>query len=186
MDKAFDVLERMNGAQFFAIAVVAFFALSWIIPKIDEIKQWFNRLYERKKQKDEILETILANKQEIEHLKDKDTEYYHALKEMENNFTSAISELKEMISSLTNDSEARYIQSLRSEILDFCNACSVRGYKQEAYRHIMDLHREYEIIIKKRGEQNGQMNESWEVMLETYREHIRNGDFIEDNNYEIR
>lgn len=186
MDKAFDILERMNGAQFFAIVVVAFFALSWIIPKIDEIKQWFNRLYERKKQKDEILETILANKQEIEHLKDKDTEYYNALKEMENNFTSAISELKDMILSLTNDSEARYIQSLRSEILDFCNACSVRNYKQEAYKHVMDLHREYLDIIKKRGEQNGQMDESWDVMLETYREHIRNGDFIEDNDYEIR
>ena len=105
---------------------------------------------------------------------------------MENNFTTAISELKEMIYTFSNESEARYIQGLRSEILDFCNACTLRKYKQDAYKHIFDLHQEYLKIIDKRGEQNGQMDESWEVMLGTYREHVANGDFIGDCNNEIR
>ena len=118
-------------------------------------------------------------------MQDKDREYYQALKGMELKFTAAIGELKDIILNLSNDSEVRYIQSLRSEILDFCNACTIRNYKQESYGHIFDLHKEYVDIIEKRGDTNGQMDESWEVMLGTYREHISNGDFIEDK-YEIR
>ena len=183
--KIINVLEGMNGMQFVVLFLAIGAFISWGIPKFEQLQEWLNKMYEKKKQKDEILETILANKQEIEHLRDKDGEYYQALKGMESNFTLAINELKDMILSLSNDSEVRYIQSLRSEILDFCNACTIRSYKQEAYGHIFDLHKEYEEIIKKRGDTNGQMDESWEVMLRTYRGHIANGDFIEDK-YEIR
>ena len=186
MDKAIEILEGMNGAQFIAIFIVIAVFCVWFIPKIEQIKNWFNKLYERKKRRDEILDTILANKKEIEHLQNKDKEYYNTLKTMEANFTAAISELKEMIYTLSNESEVRYIQGLRSEILDFCNASTSREYKQDAYKHIFDLHQEYLSIIDKRGEQNGQMDESWEVMLGTYREHVANGDFIEDCNNEIR
>ena len=183
--KIINVLESMNGMQFVVLFLAIGAFISWGIPKLEQLKEWLNKMYEKKKQKDEILETILANKQEIEHLRDKDSEYYQVLKGMESNFTLAINELKDMILSLSNDSEVRYIQSLRSEILDFCNACTIRSYKQEAYGHIFDLHKEYEEIIERRGDTNGQMDESWEVMLGTYREHIANGDFIEDK-YEIR
>ena len=185
MEKIIEILESMNGMQFVVLFLAIGALIAWGIPKIERLKEWLNNLYERKKQKDAILETIITNKQEIEHLRDKDKEYYQALKEMESKFATSIDELKNMIGSLANDSEARYIQSLRSEILDFCNACVVRNYKQEAYRHIFDLHNEYANIIKKRGDTNGQMDESWEVMLGTYRDHIANGDFIEDK-YEIR
>ena len=184
MEKIIEILEGMNGMQFVVLFLAIGAFISWGIPKLEQIKEWLNKMYEKKKQKDEILETILANKQEIEHLQDKDGEYYRALKEMELKFTVAIGELKDMLVSLSNDSEIRYIQSLRSEILDFCNACTIRSYKQEAYKHIFDLHQEYLSIIKKRHEQNGQMDESWEVMLGTYREHIQNGDFIEDYTHE--
>lgn len=184
MEKIFNILEGMNGMQFVVLFLAIGAFISWIIPKFEQLKEWFDKMYKRKKQKDEIMETILANRQEIEHLQDKDKEYYQALKDMELKFTSAIGELKEMICSLSDDSEVRYIQGLRSEILDFCNACTIRNYKQESYKHIFDLHKEYAEIIKKRGDTNGQMDESWEVMLETYHDHIKNGDFIEDD--EIR
>ena len=185
MEKIIEILEGMNGMQFVVLFLAIGALVSWGIPKLEQLKEWINKMYEKKKQKDEILETILANKQEIEHLRDKNDEYYQALKGMESNFTSAINELKDMILGLSNDSEVRYIQSLRSEILDFCNACTIRSYKQESYGHIFDLHKEYVDIIEKRGDTNGQMDESWEVMLGTYREHIAKGDFIEDK-YEVR
>lgn len=186
MEKIIEILEGMNGMQFVVLFLAIGAFIAWAIPKIEYLKEWLNKMYEKKKQRDEILETILDSKQEIEHLQDKDREYYQALKDMELKFTSAIGELKDMIVSLSNDSEVRYIQSLRSEILDFCNACTVRNYKQEAYKHIFDLHQEYLTIIEKRHEQNGQMDESWEVMLGTYRDHIQNGDFIEDYTHETR
>ena len=74
MEKIFNILEGMNGMQFVVLFLAIGAFISWIIPKFEQLKEWFDKMYKRKKQKDEIMETIIANRQEIEHLQDKDKE----------------------------------------------------------------------------------------------------------------
>lgn len=179
-DEAINVLKGMNGAEFLIVFVAILIGVMYLIPKVKYLKELMTNWYNRKKKQDEILNTILQNKEDIKELKKKDIEYHNALKELERNLSTAISSLESMICKLSDSNERQYIQTVRSELLDFCNASSVRNYKEDAYKHAIDLHAEYMDILQRRGEENGQIDESYKVMLENYQEHVRNGDFAHE------
>lgn len=177
-DLGLEILRKMDGAEFVVVLAVIIIAITYLIPKLQDARNIFSHWYKNKRHQEEILEKILQGEKDIEDLKKTDIEYKKALKDLESNLTTAIAHLQATIDEGNNVSEQRYIQQIRSEILDFCNACSVRKYKQEAYQHVMELHSEYMSILRKRGEENGQVSESYQVMVEQYQEHVRNGDFI--------
>lgn len=178
-DTAIQILQNMNGAEFVIVFAILILAVVYLVPKIKYVHELLTSWYEKKKRQDEVFETILQNKKDIEELQKNDVKYYDALKTLERSLSASISDLKHLLKEYNNTSEERYVQQVRSEILDFCNACTVRKYKQDAFMHIIDLHNEYENILKRRGDSNGQVSESYNIMMEIYREKIRNGEFAE-------
>ena len=49
MEKFFSVLEGMNGMQFVVLFLGIGAFISWGIPKIEQLKEWFDKMYKRKK-----------------------------------------------------------------------------------------------------------------------------------------
>lgn len=178
-DTAITILREMNGAEFVIVFAVIVIAIMYLVPKIKYVKELMTSWYDRKKRQEEVFESILQNKKDIEQLQKNDIEYRNALQSLETNISKSINELKTMVEDNSTKNEDRYIQQVRSEILNFCNTCSVRDYRQDAYKHIMDLHQEYIEILNNRGQENGQITESYSIMLEIYRDKIRDGQFVE-------
>lgn len=70
------------------------------------------------------------------------------------------------------------IEDMRWRILDFASAISNgRKFNRESYDFILHTYEQYEEILKKKGRTNGVIDETIVYIRETFREHLRNGDF---------
>lgn len=70
----------------------------------------------------------------------------------------------------------KQIDDIRYEILDFASALSSgRRYSKEQFDHIIKIHEKYENILKENGLENGQVTASMEVIMDIYKEKLKNG-----------
>lgn len=70
------------------------------------------------------------------------------------------------------------IEDMRWRILDFASAISNgRKFNRESYDFIIHTYEQYEEILKEQGKTNGVIDETVGYIKETFREHLRNGDF---------
>ena len=71
------------------------------------------------------------------------------------------------------------IEDMRWRILNFSSAISNgRKFNRESYDFIIKTYEQYEKILKEQGKTNGVIDETIAYIKETFREHLRNGDFI--------
>lgn len=84
--------------------------------------------------------------------------------------------IREDLSRLTKLFVDKQIDDIRYEILDFASALSTgRQYSKEQFDHILKIHTKYENILKENGLENGQVTTSMEVIMEVYKEKLKNG-----------
>ena len=84
--------------------------------------------------------------------------------------------IKEDLEKLTLIIQDKNINDWRYEILDMASAISSgRKYSKEQYDHVIDIHGRYEDLLKSLGRTNGQVDVSMEVIMESYKEKLKNG-----------
>ena len=84
--------------------------------------------------------------------------------------------IKEDLEKLTLIIQDKNINDWRYEILDMASAISSgRRYSKEQYDHVIDIHGRYEDLLKSLGRTNGQVDASMEVIIESYKEKLKNG-----------
>lgn len=68
------------------------------------------------------------------------------------------------------------IDDMRWEILNFCSALtSGRQYNKESFDHVIQIHEKYEEILKQNNMENGRVTASMEVIMDVYKEKLKNG-----------
>ena len=84
--------------------------------------------------------------------------------------------IREDLEKLTNMFVEKQIDDIRYEILDFASALSTeRRFSKEQFDHIIKIHTKYEKILEENGLENGQVTASMEVIMEIYKEKLKNG-----------
>ena len=84
--------------------------------------------------------------------------------------------IKEDLEKLTLIIQDKNINDWRYEILDMASAISSgRKYSKEQYDHVIDIHGRYEDLLESLGRTNGQVDASMEVIMESYKEKLKNG-----------
>ena len=77
---------------------------------------------------------------------------------------------------LNNFVQDKNINDWRYEILDMASAISSgRKYSKEQYEHVIDIYGRYEDLLKSLGRTNGQVDVSMEVIMESYKDKLKNG-----------
>lgn len=70
------------------------------------------------------------------------------------------------------------IEDMRWRILDFSSAISNgRKFNRESYDFIIKTYEQYEKILTEQGKTNGVIDETVAYIKETFRDHLRKGDF---------
>lgn len=87
-------------------------------------------------------------------------------------------EIKDDIDKFSGMFFEKSIEDMRWRILDFASAISNgRKFNRESYDFIIHTYEQYEEILKEQGKTNGVIDETVGYIKETFREHLRNGDF---------
>lgn len=80
------------------------------------------------------------------------------------------------LSNLTHMFIEKQIDDMRFEILDFASAISLgRQYSKEQFDHVITIDKKYQKILEENGLENGQVTASMEVIMEIYKEKLKNG-----------
>ena len=68
---------------------------------------------------------------------------------------------------------------IRWEILDFANSCrNGRKHSHDEFRHIVELHDKYKLLLEKTGDKNGVFDTEYEWISTLYKERLENNDFL--------
>lgn len=88
-------------------------------------------------------------------------------------------ELTEKIQVVSKSNDKNEMKRLRWEILDFANSCkNGRRHTQDEFKHIIEIHDDYETLLKSTGEKNGFLDAEFDYILEIYAERQKKNDFL--------
>lgn len=87
-----------------------------------------------------------------------------------------IKDISNSLDKLTDMFVDKNIEDMRWEILNFCSALtSGRKYNKESFNHVIQIHEKYEKILEENNMENGQVTASMEVIMDVYKEKLKNG-----------
>jgi hypothetical protein len=87
-----------------------------------------------------------------------------------------INDINNSLNKLTDMFVDKNIEDMRWEILNFCSALtSGRKYNKESFNHVIQIHEKYEKILEENNMENGQVTASMEVIMDVYKEKLKNG-----------
>lgn len=146
----------------FAVLITGLFAVLFFIDKVWDIISTYKKKLRIKTGKEQDQESI---DKRIKVLEEHDSWQYTELLKMSKGIESISDRLIE-----------KEINDWRYEILDMASAISTgRAYSKEQYDHVIAIHACYEELLEELGRTNGQVDASMEVILETYKEKLKNG-----------
>lgn len=165
-----------------------------IVPEFMKIRKYFAR---RKKEKEEMAKTLKEVKQLLNDVNnhysndnikkrdswmkwvnDKAVVYDSSIIEMSEKLGDAILALKDN----TKMTEEMFAQSSRDRIIDFATKVSNVDsmVSREEFNRIFKVHDKYEKFLDERGLTNGEIDINFQIIKDSYEEHIKNHTFIED------
>ena len=150
--------------------VVALYAL---IRKFQEIVGIETKTMRERRQ---IQEGLSSLKQDIDEIKSDRARDKEQMESYDRRITSVQDTLMEAIDKLSKMIVNKDLEDMRWSIIDFGN--SIRGgrtYDQEAYTHIIEVHDEYDKMLKEHGMENGRVTAAMRIINERYEEGMRNG-----------
>lgn len=87
-----------------------------------------------------------------------------------------IDNISDSLHKLTDMFVDKNVEDMRWEILNFCSALtSGRKYNKESFNHVINIHEKYEKILEENNMENGQVTASMEVIMDVYKEKLKNG-----------
>lgn len=88
-------------------------------------------------------------------------------------------DLTAKIQVVSRSNDKNEMKRLRWEILDFANSCkNGRRHTQDEFKHIIEVHDDYETLLKSTGEKNGFLDAEFDYIREIYAERQKKNDFL--------
>lgn len=88
-------------------------------------------------------------------------------------------ELTLKIQEVSDSNDNNEMKRIRWEILDFANSCkNKRKHTQDEYRHIIEIHDDYEKLLEKTGQENGFLDAEYDYILKQYADRQEQNDFL--------
>lgn len=88
-------------------------------------------------------------------------------------------ELTLKIQEVSDSNDKNEMKRIRWEILDFANSCkNKRKHTQDEYRHIIEIHDDYEKLLEKTGQENGFLDAEYDYILKQYADRQEQNDFL--------
>lgn len=165
-----------------------------VVPELFKIRKFFSR---KKKERAETTETLrevrqLLNDVNIHYSDDniakrdnwmawvnsKTQAYDDSIVEI----SRSLSDITQALKDNTKLTEEMFIQSSRDRIIDFATKTSnenVMVSREEFYR-IFKVYDKYEKFLEEREMSNGEVDIAYQIIKESYEQHLRNHTFIED------
>ena len=167
-----EALQQLSQYNFLSILILIFLLMSAIVTAVTLIGK-FSEIIKRPvswvRKKNEDHELLIKTAQSLNALRvkqDEDTKQSIRHDKM----------IKEDLEKLTLIIQDKNINDWRYEILDMASAISSgRKYSKEQYEHVIDIYGRYEDLVKSLGRTNGQVDVSMEVIMESYKEKLKNG-----------
>lgn len=165
-----------------------------VVPEFFKIRKWLTR---RKKEKAEITQTlknvqILLNDVNIHYsadniakrdgwmkwVNDRAEVYDESIRQLREALTEVIQALKDN----TKLTEEMFIQSSRDRIIDFATKTSNENVmvSREEFNRIFKVYAKYEKFLEEHDMTNGEVDIAYRIVKESYEQHMRNHNFIED------
>lgn len=183
-------------AVFFAMQVIGEFLefKGKVVPEFFKIRKWLTR---RKKEKAEITQTlknvqVLLNDVNSHYsadniakrdgwmkwVNDRAEVYDESIRQLREALTEVIQALKDN----TKLTEEMFIQSSRDRIIDFATKTSNENVmvSREEFNRIFKVYTKYEKFLEEHDMTNGEVDIAYRIVKESYEQHMRNHNFIED------
>ena len=162
-------LTEINFKMVFTGIIVILVGVVSIVSLIEKISIIIKKPVKWLKNRDDDHELVIKTAEELKKLSKKheeDTKQSIRHDEM----------IREDLERLTHIVIDTKIDDMRWEILDFTSALtSGRRYNKESFDHVISQHEKYEKILEENGLENGQVTASMEVVMDVYKEKIKNG-----------
>ena len=106
----------------------------------------------------------------------------HCLEEQSNKLEKQLEKMNEKIDKIGETVLNQSIEDRRNAIINFAQIVIDENapVTREQFNRIFKMHREYEDIIEKNNETNGEVDISIQIIRESYEGHMRNHTFIEE------
>lgn len=167
-----DTIEVIKDIDIVSWVIIGFMLLSAIIAgyeivcKFSEIIKKPIGVAKQRKNDHELLTKTVQDLKELHDKHDEDTRQSIRHDEM----------IRDDLEKLTRMFVDKQIDDIRYEILDFASALSTgRRFSKEQFDHVIKIHTKYEKILEENGLENGQVTASMEVIMEIYKEKLKNG-----------
>lgn len=101
------------------------------------------------------------------------------LAEIRDHFSKELAEVKRQLEAQMISMDENEKDRIRNEVLSFATSCR-RGihHTKDEFDHIITIHRKYEALLKKTGDENGVFTEEYDFILEIYHECQRENKFV--------
>lgn len=167
-----EALQQLSQYNFLSVLILIFLLMSIVITattligKFSEIVGKPVKWIRKKNEDHELLIKTAQGLNELRVKQEEDTKQSIRHDKM----------IKEDLEKLTLIIQDKNINDWRYEILDMASAISSgRRYSKEQYEHVIDIYGRYEDLLKSLGRTNGQVDVSMEVIMESYKEKLKNG-----------
>lgn len=183
-------------ALFFVMQIIGEFLefKGKVVPEFLKIRKFFSR---RKQEKTETAETLkqvrqLLNDVNVHYSTDnisKRDSWMQWVNERAKVYDDSIVEISKTLSDVTQAlrdntklTEEMFIQSSRDRIIDFATKTSDEStmVSREEFNRIFKVYDKYEKFLEEHEMTNGEIDIAYQIIKESYEQHLRNHTFIED------
>lgn len=164
------------------------------VPAIMNIRKYFKRKKQKKQEADETLKAVKNLLEDVnshysaDNIAKRDSwmqwvnsraaTYDTFIKEMNEKLVDVVEALKDN----TKMTEEMFVQNSRDRIIDFATKVENKNtmVSREEFNRIFKVYDKYEKFLKERELTNGEVDINYQIIKESYEEHLRNHTFIED------
>lgn len=164
------------------------------VPEIMKIRKYFIRKKKEKQKREQTFEEVQRLLQEVNgHYsadniakRDKWMDWVNGRAVVYDNtiveMTSKLSDVTQALNDNTKMTEEMFIQSSRDRIIDFATKVQDKNVlvSREEFNRIFKVYDKYEKFLESRKLTNGEVDINYQIIKESYEEHLRNHTFIED------
>lgn len=194
-------LEYLNMPQKIGIAIILLFVITQIVgeilelmgkvvPEFVKIRKYFTRKKNEKAQMRITLQQVNTLLNDVnQHYSEDNISKRNAWMQWVNDrakvYDASVAELTGLKDALAANNELTlglYINTNRNRIIDFASKIANEDVpvSREEFNRIFKTHTEYEDILEKHNQTNGEVDIAMRIIEESYANHIKNHSFIED------
>ena len=175
-----------------------------VVPEFMKIRKYFQR---KKREKKEAIKTLADAVKTLKDVKTlfKDVNTHYSADNIAKRdswmkwvndraivYDNSIGEISKISENLTNVTQAlkdctkmteeMFVQSSRDRIIDFASKVSETSsmVSREEFNRIFKVYKKYEDFLKEHNMTNGEVTIAYQIIKESYEEHMKNHTFIED------